>query len=384
MDDSRAEDAPSALYAVALREVISAFTAGGGTQKAIALAVHVSPAALSRYLNGERVAPPEFLEGLQSFLAGQSHPLDAQTYARLEDLCARAHSASGSPTVRLTQVRRELDRLREKQGRAQQVAETRLAGLEEQIGRLARELEEALDRVETQDNSLRHAQDYSHQIEAELAEQQEQTRLLQQEVSVLREQNLRLVEEQAQAVPGASTQDISVQAAPVHLERGTQDPFAALPFTRRADPPSARDRVPHEPAYQWRASPRSVPAPVPEPATTEEEPAGWRSFFIVAAMTYMSPVLWLMYLVALFADPGPSIAIMFLAAGVTLMGPHIGLVALMALCRLDEWRAVPLCKALFAAQIVTFIAWFTLPMGPVFGALGMSAFADWLATSVLM
>ncbi|MFJ4858353.1 hypothetical protein [Streptomyces sp. NPDC088730] len=384
MDDSRAEDVPSVLYAVALREVVSAFTAGGGTQKAIALAVHVSPAALSRYLSGERVAPLGFLEGLRSFLAGQSHSLDVETYERLEDLCARAHSASGSPAVRLTQVRSELERLQEKQGRAQQVAEARLAGLEEQIGRLARELEEALDRVETQDNSLRHAQDYSHQIEAELAEQREQTRLLQQEVNVLREQNLLLVEEQARAVPGASTQDISVQAAPVHLERGTPDPFAALPFTRRADPPSARERVAHEPAYEWRASPRLDPVSVPEPATTEEKPAGWRSFFIVAAMTYMSPVLWLMFLDALAADPGPSIAIMFLAAGASLMGPYIGLGVLTGLCGLDEWHLVGLCKALVAAQIGTFIAWCTLPVGPVFGALGVSAFADWLATSVLM
>ncbi|MBO0913303.1 helix-turn-helix transcriptional regulator [Streptomyces laculatispora] len=76
MDDSRTEDepAPSVVYAAALREVVSGFTARGGTQKAIALAVHISPAALSRYLNGERVAPPEFLDGLWSFLAGQDHP----------------------------------------------------------------------------------------------------------------------------------------------------------------------------------------------------------------------------------------------------------------------------------------------------------------------
>lgn len=51
--------------------------------------------------------------------------------------------------------------------------------------------------------SLRHAQDYIHQVEGELAQQREQARQLQQEVGVLREQNRRLVEEQ-QLVPEAS------------------------------------------------------------------------------------------------------------------------------------------------------------------------------------
>ncbi|OKK09742.1 hypothetical protein AMK09_33520 [Streptomyces sp. CB02488] len=45
---------------------------------------------------------------------------------------------------------------------------------------------------------------------------------------------------------------------------------------------------------------------------------------------------------------------------------------------------IGLCKALVAAQIVTFIAWWILPMGPVSGALGIAAVADWLATTVLM
>ncbi|WP_242643622.1 hypothetical protein [Streptomyces laculatispora] len=333
-------------------------------------------------------------------------PLETETYARLEDLCGRAHSASGSPAVRLTQVRRELGRLREEQGRAQQVAETRLAGLEEQISRLARELEKALDRVETQNNSLRHAQDYSYQIEAELAEQQEQTRLLQREVGVLREQNLRLVEEQTQAVPGVSTQDTSVLAVParqpeqttravtykgkVHLIRGAQDPFAALPGTRRADPPGAQNPFacsagpPHQDPICQAPSPTPEPPRPFEPPANDEKPTGGRSFFCVALMTYVSLVLWLTFLVALAADPGPSIFMMFIAAAVTLLGPYFGLGVLMGLLKLDESRLGRLSQVLFAAQIVTFIAWWTMPMGPVFGAVGVDTVADWLVTTTLL
>ncbi|MFD9339653.1 hypothetical protein ACFWBF_35535 [Streptomyces sp. NPDC060028] len=80
-------------------------------------------------------------------------------------------------------------------------------------------MEEALARAQTaearvaeQDESLRHAQDYIHQAEAELAQQREQARQLQQEVGVLREQNRRLVEERHH-VPRTSTQDFEATLA---------------------------------------------------------------------------------------------------------------------------------------------------------------------------
>ncbi|MFD3777940.1 helix-turn-helix domain-containing protein [Streptomyces sp. NPDC058612] len=53
MDEPRA-----AGPAAALRTAVSGFTAYGGTQREIAVAVHVSPAALSRYVSGERIPPP--------------------------------------------------------------------------------------------------------------------------------------------------------------------------------------------------------------------------------------------------------------------------------------------------------------------------------------
>ncbi|MBO0913304.1 hypothetical protein J1C73_02940 [Streptomyces laculatispora] len=101
-------------------------------------------------------------------------------------------------------------------------------------------------------------------------------------------------------------------------------------------------------------------------------------------MTYVSLVLWLTFLVALAADPGPSIFMMFIAAAVTLLGPYFGLGVLMGLLKLDESRLGRLSQVLFAAQIVTFIAWWTMPMGPVFGAVGVDTVADWLVTTTLL
>ncbi|MEU7600454.1 hypothetical protein [Streptomyces sp. NPDC041003] len=209
----------ASLYAAALREGITVFTTAGGTQRDIARALNVAPATLSRYLSGERVAPRAFLRSLRGYLDQQGMPWTPEEYENLDALCGQAHASSGSPAVQLAQLREELSRLRSEQEQAQQVAEERLTGLEEQAGRLAKQLEEALGRaraaearVAEQDETLRHGQDYIHQVEAELTQQREQARLLQQEVGVLREQNRRLAEEGQQHVPGTSTQDTSFEA----------------------------------------------------------------------------------------------------------------------------------------------------------------------------
>ncbi|MFB7260812.1 helix-turn-helix domain-containing protein [Streptomyces nojiriensis] len=212
------EQSAAHLYAAALREALTAFTTSGGTQRDLARALNVAPATLSRYLSGERVAPRDFLRRLRGHLDRQGMPWTPEEYENLDALCGQAHASSGSPAVQLAQLREELARLRSEQEQAQQVAEERLTGLEEQAGRLAEQLEEALERaraaearVAEQDETLRHGQAYIHQVEAELALQREQARLLQQEVGVLREQNRRLVEERPR-VAGASTQDTSFEA----------------------------------------------------------------------------------------------------------------------------------------------------------------------------
>ncbi|MFB6808758.1 helix-turn-helix domain-containing protein [Streptomyces sp. NPDC056387] len=69
----------AAAYAAALREAVAGFTAAGGTQKAMADALHVSAAALSRYLSGDRIAPRETLRAMQAFLAARGLPCPSRS-----------------------------------------------------------------------------------------------------------------------------------------------------------------------------------------------------------------------------------------------------------------------------------------------------------------
>ncbi|MFF7366004.1 helix-turn-helix domain-containing protein, partial [Streptomyces sp. NPDC008125] len=100
------EEVPSAgaAYAAALKAVVKEFLqATGGTQKQLAVELHSSQAALSRYLNGERTAPYGFLRDLRVFLQKRGMPWDQDTDERLDRLCGQAHAASGSPAVQILQ-----------------------------------------------------------------------------------------------------------------------------------------------------------------------------------------------------------------------------------------------------------------------------------------
>ncbi|MFB7260814.1 hypothetical protein ACFCXH_01420 [Streptomyces nojiriensis] len=189
------EVTPAAAYAAALRETVDRYLATGGTQKKMATELHISPGTLSRYLSGQRTASRATLHGLRTFLEKQKPPVADVDWEELDALCGRAHAASGSPAVQLTQlkeelarVREELARVREEQEREHHVAEERLAELEEQAVDLADQLRQALNRAQTadgelnllqdhlaeQDETLRHARDYIRGMEAELTRQQEQ------------------------------------------------------------------------------------------------------------------------------------------------------------------------------------------------------------------
>ncbi|WP_328623214.1 hypothetical protein [Streptomyces sp. NBC_00354] len=201
---------------------------------------------------------------MQAFLEAQGLPLPPEDSEELDALCAQAHLASGSPAVQLAQLQEELARLRGEQQQAQHVAEARLSGLEEQAGRLAEQLEEALARAQTaegareilqarvteQDESLRQAQDYIHQIEAELAQQKEQARLLLQEVGVLRQQNRELVEEQ-------TPRSRAVNAGHEHGRhpRGPPRPVAAAEENLKATTPPQDPRHPLRNPYDGRTPP---------------------------------------------------------------------------------------------------------------------------------
>ncbi|MFF3624471.1 hypothetical protein [Streptomyces sp. NPDC002467] len=238
MDGQKAVGPAAAAYAAALRAAVHGFTMQGGTQKEIAVAAHVAPATLSRYLSGERIAPHGFLASLDTFLAGRARPLDAGVRERLEELCGRAHEASRSPAVQLEHLKKELARVRAEK----RAGEGELATLKADADQLASELEQALERarhaetgrgalaqrVDEKDKQLQDAQTYTRRLEAELTAQHDQVVLVQREVEVLRRQNKTLLDESTAtsgetlegAVPAVSTQATSEEAnreAPVPL-----------------------------------------------------------------------------------------------------------------------------------------------------------------------
>ncbi|MFJ8888545.1 helix-turn-helix domain-containing protein [Streptomyces sp. NPDC102402] len=245
----------AAAYAAALRAAVHGFTGRGGTQKEIAHSVHVSPAALSRYLSGERIAPLSFLAALDSFLTDRGRPLEAGVRARLDELCGLAQEASGSPAVQLAHLKDELARVRKEK----HAGKAELAALKKHADELAAALRQALDeahsseqerlalreRVTGQGKNLEHAQTYTRQLQAELTALQEQVVLIQREVKVLRRQNKHLIEGSTtrgtdsgedMAVSGASTQATGTQQAtskpPGHTTRGGRKGKAGRHKTR--------------------------------------------------------------------------------------------------------------------------------------------------------
>ncbi|WP_327281173.1 hypothetical protein [Streptomyces sp. NBC_01205] len=225
MDEQRAVGPAAAAYAAALRAAVSGFTAQGGTQREIAVAAHVAPATLSRYLSGERIAPHGFVASLDAFLTERERPLGDGVRERLEGLCGRAHEASRSPAVQLEHLKQELARVRGEK----RAGGGELAALKTHADQLAGELERALERarraetergllvrrVDEQEQKLQSAQSYTRRLQAELTAQHDQVVLVQREVEVLRRQNKTLLDENTAttssetlegAVPAVSTQ----------------------------------------------------------------------------------------------------------------------------------------------------------------------------------
>ncbi|MFJ5776239.1 helix-turn-helix domain-containing protein [Streptomyces sp. NPDC093094] len=219
MDES--EEPAAYAYAAALRKAVNSYrNATGKSQKTVAADLHLSASTLSRYLSGERLAPREILSAVRAYVEAQGMPLPRKEAEELDELCEQAHLSSRSPAVRqLARLREDLTHLRKQHQQALHIAEARSAEVQEHADRLASQLERSLARAQTaedanrilrnrgteRDEKLRHAQRCTRGIEAEIAQQREQTRLLLQEVGVLREQNRRLLEEQ-QTVPAPSTQ----------------------------------------------------------------------------------------------------------------------------------------------------------------------------------
>ncbi|MEU9305829.1 hypothetical protein [Streptomyces sp. NPDC048269] len=380
------EETAAAAYAAALRKAVASYTATGGTQKAMADALHISAAALSRYLSGDRIAPRETLRAMQAFLAARGLPLTHEVWAELDALCGQAHLASGSPAVQLAQLKEELARLRGEQERAQQVAETRLTGLEEQAGHLAEQLEVALARAQTaegereilqarvteQDESLRHAQDYIHQIEAELTQQKEEARLLLQEVGVLRQQNRELVEEQHR-VPGPSTQDTSMDAT---LAARRARVAAAEENLKAAAPPQAPRHRLRNP-YDERTPPRTRTVYTRSPPPKNEQYTPGRDTLSVLALIAVIGLVGLIFSGGMQTTPGPAIWKLAVTAFVTLAVSVacLGLSASIAAKYSDnswttEWPLVLVTLAAIATLVAAIGAPFLIdPLGQWLGSL---------------
>ncbi|WP_328923211.1 hypothetical protein OG429_40195 (plasmid) [Streptomyces sp. NBC_00190] len=243
MGEPKAVGLAAAAYAAALRAAVHGFTMQGGTQKEIAVAAHVAPATLSRYLSGDRVAPPTFVARLDSFLAERGRPLDAGVRERLDELCARAHEASRSPAVQLVILKQELARV---QGE-KQAGEAELAALKEHADQLAGELEQALEqarhaetglgvleqRVTEQDKKLQDAQAYTRRLEAELTAQHDQVVLVQREVEVLRRQNKTLLDESTATTMSGGTLEGAVPAVSTQATSGKAEREAPAPLPPR-------------------------------------------------------------------------------------------------------------------------------------------------------
>ncbi|WP_299542454.1 hypothetical protein [uncultured Streptomyces sp.] len=428
MDGTENGGVPAKAYAGALREAVAGYLAAGGTQRAIANAVPVAYSTVSRYLSGDRILSAADLPKLRAFLAGQGHPMDDQAYGRLEDLCRAAHTASGSPATQLAQLQTDLARLKDEHSTAltelgDQAARlteledqaARLTELEDQTARLTGQLEQALDQIEKQNRNLEHAQGYTRQIEAELADQQEQARLLRGEVDVLREQNRRLIEEQ---VPAVSTQvsteepalATGVRETPAAQQAGhLHEAGPAQGSDHAADPPddpdfyaqlreglAARQNEIRQNPERWTQNLGGIRPPAPNPPSPVSHPWGTAAqvpdkpplvsrYIPVAAMAYLGWVLWLTFTTALEADPGPSIVLMALTAVIALFGPFFGLVVIMFLLGPryilveDEPR-----RALIVVQVITFVGWLTTLMNPVFSFLGVNTLATWIARGILL
>jgi len=265
----------AAAYAAELRAAVNGFTARGGTQKAIAVSVHVAPATLSRYLSGERIAPLPFVMALDSFLAQRGQPLEAGVLARLQDLCRRAHEASGSPAVRLSHLQEELAQVRAEKG----AGEAKLVAVQEHADQLAAELRQAQEQVrrsdqrrlaleergKDQDRNLQHAQSYTRQLETDLTAIQEQVALIQREVKVLRRQNELLITEEGTASPGSRQQVKATVSGTSTQVRGAK---GKLPRSARE---AFRDSKKVKP-WWLRPGPRRQPPPGTHAAPAEEMP----------------------------------------------------------------------------------------------------------------
>ncbi|MFJ5266003.1 hypothetical protein ACIQAC_36630 [Streptomyces sp. NPDC088387] len=174
--------------------------------------------AVSRFLSGDRVAPPEFLECLASVRRAVGVPLTEEEGRGLRALWLSVMEASRNPQHRLAYLEHQLDVVREQLAQAEEQAgsdrgrleasRARLEALQEELDTARRSADRAAGLREENSwlrRQLRAAADYVRDTERQLEESEhgragleEQVRLLEHEVAVLRRQ-VNALEQEAQA-----------------------------------------------------------------------------------------------------------------------------------------------------------------------------------------
>lgn len=231
-------------YAAALKAAVQPLLEAGVTQKLLAAEVNFSESAVSRFLNGERIAPKEFIEDVAAFAKRKKPPLPLPQDILDNLRKLREHAeAEGSIPAKLRYAKEQIKQLKEELAHVEETARhslndavqeaiqgmrrdtaQQLAGMEQQLQALNEELTQERQRAETaeaerddlrttasdQQRRLGSASDLVREMNTDLERQQEEIRLLRQEIKVLRGQVSRLTEEKT--VPGVSTQASSAQA----------------------------------------------------------------------------------------------------------------------------------------------------------------------------
>ncbi|MDG4859033.1 hypothetical protein P8605_12860 [Streptomyces sp. T-3] len=265
-----------------MRAALQPVLEAGVTQRALASSVHVVPSTVTRYLNGERIAPQGFVDQCAAFLEEQGIRLSGEERERLHSLRRAAQAASTSAETRLLHAKEELEQLKtalqaahrgqeasttdavqRAVAQAQQEGDRQLAGIENQLraeqSELVAEIESVrhelaaqreqvraaeagrdalLVRSEAQQRRLEQARDVLKKTTADLAQREqqlaareEQLRLQQHETRVLRRQIQRLMGEET-PVAGATTQvtaDVATVPPAARSSSGTADGIGASP-----------------------------------------------------------------------------------------------------------------------------------------------------------
>ncbi|MFF0033979.1 hypothetical protein ACFYS7_38755 [Streptomyces avermitilis] len=249
----KAQTPAAAAYAASLQALLKPVFDAGGTQTELAAACHLSKSSITRYLQGEYVAPAGFIDHLAAYLADRGHPLTEQQVAEVHRLRLHAQKISPKPDTRLQAWEEEVTSLREELAHGAHLYQTttdRLADLDARLTVISNGLSRPLLRAETaerdrsrlqeqaeQQRQLDHAGAYSRQIEGELAASEDKARRLMGEVEVFRRQIHRLHQEAEQtgaaAVADPATQVTAVAAGRPAAEQTAHGPQQARRCSRR-------------------------------------------------------------------------------------------------------------------------------------------------------